>query len=72
MGFNEKISGYFKSDVINKLDEKEYLNQISLLVDLSFDLKRIDGLEDAIEKLNSYLKKNGSSSIPEKYGKSAS
>jgi len=48
----------FRSEDFHKLDNQEFLKRVSLLVDFSFDLKRMDGLDDAIEKLNSFLKQN--------------
>lgn len=49
------VSTLLNAEGFNELTDSEFLKRISLLVDLSFDLKRVDGLDDAIEKLNLYL-----------------
>jgi len=49
------VNTLLKAEDFHGLTESEFSKRISLLVDLSFDLKRVDGLDNAIEKLNLYL-----------------
>jgi len=49
------IQSFFNSKGLIDLNKKEYLKRISLLIDFSLDLKRLDGLNHAIINLESFL-----------------
>jgi len=52
---NQIIQSFFNSNVLLDLTNQEYLKRISLLIDFSLDLKRLDGLNYAITNLEPFL-----------------
>ena len=52
------IQSFFNSNGLIDLSKKEYLKRISLLIDFSLDLKRLDGLNHAIINLESFLEQD--------------